>query len=144
MGKFDDLLSDDLPFLQKLVDAQNAGHSEGYLVIRMLAETRLLPSEGTGPADEIKLGRGAPVMLDALADADYLTMHVEKGTTIRPTPRAMDCVAHFRRRRLARKWEDLAFDLSNEGNLRGRVVWALATVVVANVGTIAMKLLGWL
>ncbi len=144
MGKFDDLLEDDLPFLRRLVDAQRATHSEGYLVIRSLAETRLLPSEGTGPADEIKLGRAAPVMLDALVNADYLTIHIEKGTSIRPTPRAVDCVAHFRRRWLGRKWEDLTWELGHDETARSRMFWMVLTLAISAGVTKLMSLIGWI
>jgi hypothetical protein len=145
MGQFTDLIPDQAQFLCALA---RAIHDLDYEVLRLqrtMGNRSTIYAMGRQGAREVM--SPAPftdTFYTALLELRYITLTPGKGWYFRLTRRALDYVAYAAKSDRQRRWADFVYDLGHDDTVRSKALWALGSVVIANVGTIVMSLLGWI
>ena len=143
MAKYDDLTPDQRHWLTRIAAAIRPYPNEGFAVHFLLDHAAL--SFRHANAGLLDLPR-EPLLLQAYHDGGYI--HAEWDSPSRacfiPAPHLERAVAFWAKSRWGRWWINLGHDLGHNDTLRSKLIWAFWTVIVSCLGTIAMKLFGWI
>lgn len=142
MGKYDDLTHEQRGFLERLVrDTKHIG-SSSYVLASSSNGGSLLPLEARGES----LG-GVPSaegFYRGLASRGYLDIGPSSNNSLQVhiAQRTYEYVEYAKRDRFSRWMADLSYDLGEDSTLRSKIIWAIATVIIATLVNLLLQRAG--
>jgi len=145
MGKFDDLTPKQSEFLVRLVTAGRENGCSTYILAVASGISDMLGLDAENGAFTLKGVPSEDVFYRGLARKGYLEV-AEVGPRndlqVFITKRAQDYVDYAKKSPLGRWLADLTDDLGSGNSLRSKLIWAVVTLILSVLTTIALSRMG--